>query len=91
MAPVSGNVYRWEGKRRPVWRAKYRLPDGRQVKKTLGPAWTRRGRPRPGYYTTRTAEAWLRDVLDRARAGVLPGMTRTGVTFAEACEEWLRY
>ncbi|HKG62716.1 MAG TPA: tyrosine-type recombinase/integrase [Solirubrobacteraceae bacterium] len=91
MAPVSGHVYRWEGKRRPVWRAKYRLPDGRQVKKTIGPAWTQRGRPRPGYYTKRTAEAWLRDMLDQARAGVLPGMTRTGVTFADACEEWLRY
>ena len=67
--PVSGHVYRWEGKRRPVWRAKYRLPDGRQVKKTIGPAWTARGRPRPGYYTKRTAEAWLRDVLDRRAPG----------------------
>src|SRR3954453_24213060 len=91
MAPVSGHVYRFEGKRRPVWRAKYRLPDGRQVKKTLGPAWTQRGRPRPGYYTKRTAEAWLHDVLDKAVLGTLPGMTRTGVTFADACEEWLRY
>ena len=91
MAPVSGNVYRWEGKRRPVWRAKYRLPDGRQVKKTIGPDWTERGRPPAGYYTKRTAEAWLRDVLDQARAGTLPGMVRTGVTFADACEEWLRY
>src|SRR3954467_4027846 len=36
---VSGHVWRFEGKRRPVWRAKYRLPDGREVKKTLGPAW----------------------------------------------------
>src|SRR5919202_6075017 len=91
MAPVSGHVYRWEGKRRPVWRAKYRLPDGRQVKRTIGPAWTERGRPPAGYFTKRTAEAWLREVLDRARAGTLPGMVRTGVTFADACEEWLRY
>src|SRR3954447_2942961 len=91
MAPVSGSVFRYEGKRRPTGRAKYRLPDGRQVKKTIGPAWTERGRPAAGYYTKRTAEAWLRDMLDRARAGTLPGMVRTGVTFAEACEEWLRY
>ena len=28
---------------RPVWYAKYRLPDGRQVQKKLGPAWTRAG------------------------------------------------
>jgi integrase len=39
------------------------------------------------HYTKRTAEAWLREVLDQARSGTLPGMTRTGVTFAEACEE----
>jgi hypothetical protein len=26
MAPVSGHIYRVEGKRRPVWRAKYRPP-----------------------------------------------------------------
>jgi integrase len=91
MAPISGHVYRFEGKRRPVWRAKYRLPDGRQVNRTIGPAWTERGRPAAGYYMKRTAEAWLRDVLAQARAGTLPGMVRTGVTFADACEEYLRY
>jgi len=30
-------------------------------------------------------------VLDRARSGTLPGMVRTGVTFGEAANEWLRY
>jgi hypothetical protein len=45
MSAVSGHVFRYEGKRRPVWRAKYRLPDGRQAQKTIGPAWTARGRP----------------------------------------------
>ncbi len=91
MPPISGHVYRFEGRRRPDWRAKYRLPDGRQVKRTIGPAWTGRGRPPAGYYTKRTAEAWLRDVLAQARAGTLPGMVRTGVTFADACDEYLRY
>ena len=89
--PVSGHVYREEGKRRPVWYAKYRLPDGRQVKKRLGPAWTDRGRPAAGYFTKRTAEGWLRDTLDEARRGTLPGMVRTGATFADAAAEWLRY
>jgi integrase len=65
--------------------------DGRQVQKALGPAWTARGRPPYGYLTKRTAEAWLRDVLDQARRGTLPGLVRTGVTFADAAEEWLRY
>jgi integrase len=91
MPPISGHVYRYEGQRRPTWRAKYRLPDGRQVKKTIGPAWTDRGRPRAGYYTKRTAEAWLRDLLAQAREGTLPGMVRTGVTFADACAEYVRY
>src|SRR4051812_23441306 len=89
--PISGHVYRFEGARGPVWRAKYRLPDGRQIHRTIGPAWTERGRPRAGWYTKRTAEAWLRDVLDQAHAGTLPGMVRTGVTFADACAEYLRY
>jgi hypothetical protein len=30
MTPISGHVYRFEGARGPVWRAKYRLPDGRR-------------------------------------------------------------
>src|SRR4051812_43081249 len=89
--PVSGHVFRFEGKRRPVWRAKYRLPDGRQVKKPLGPAWTARGRPPAGYFTKRTAEAWLRKTLVEAAAGTLPGMVRTGATVADACDEYLRY
>ena len=50
----------------PVWYAKYRLPDGRQVQKKLGPTWTERGRPPVGWLTKWTAEAWLRDVLDHA-------------------------
>jgi integrase len=91
MAPISGHVYRYEGRRGPVWRAKYRLPDGRQVHRTIGPAWTERGRPRAGWFTKRAAEAWLRDVLEQARAGTLPGMVRTGVTFADACADYLRY
>ena len=41
-------------------------------------------------YTKRTAEAWLREILDQARATTLPGMVRAGVTFADACAEWLR-
>src|SRR5215212_6611035 len=89
--PISGHVFRYNGKRRPTWRAKYRLPDGRQVQKTIGPAWTGRRRPPAGYSTRRTAEAWLRRVLVEAAAGTLPGMVRTGATVPDACEEHLRY
>jgi integrase len=77
--------------RGPAWYAKYRLGDGRQVQKKIGPAWTSRGRPPAGYVTRRTAEDWLRDTLERARRGTLPGSVRTNVTFADAAAEWLRY
>ena len=87
----TGHVFRVERSRGPVWYAKYRLPDGRQVQKRIGPAWTGRGRPAAGYVTKRLAEDWLRNLLDEARRGTLPGMVRTGATFADATAEWLRY
>jgi integrase len=91
MSAVSGHVFRYEGNRRPVWRAKYRLPDGRQVQKTIGPAWTARGRPPAGYFTKRTAEAWLRRTLAEAATGTLPGLVRAGATVADVCAEYLHY
>ncbi len=78
MQQVSGHVFRVVRSRGPVWYAKYRLPSGRQVQKKLGPAWTGRGRPAAGYFTKRTAEDWLRGVLDEARRGTLAGMVQTG-------------
>jgi integrase len=89
--PVSGHVFRVERQRGPVWYAKYRLPDGRQVQRKLGPAWTRRGRPAAGYFTKTLAQEWLDSTLADARRGELAGMVQTGVTFAEAADEWLRY
>jgi integrase len=93
MSPLepTGHVFRVERKRGSQWYAKYRLPDGRQVQRRIGPAWKERGRPADGYFTKRTAEAWLRDVLEQARGGRLPGQVRTGVTFEQAADEWLRY
>jgi integrase len=90
-AEPSGHVFRVERKRGPQWYAKYRLPDGRQLQRHIGPVWNGRGRPPSGWFTKRGAEAWLRDVLDQARRGTLPGQVRTGVTFADAAAEWLRY
>jgi integrase len=91
LTPPSGHVFRVERVRGPVWYAKYRLPDGHQVQKKLGPAWTGRGRPASGYFTKRLAEDWLRSTLDQARRGTLPGQVRTGATFADAAAEFLRY
>jgi Phage integrase, N-terminal SAM-like domain len=87
----TGSVFRREGARRPVWYARYRLADGRQVQKRIGPAWIERGRPPSGYYTKRTAEAWLRDVLHEAAHRPPPAAARSGVTFADAAAEWLRF
>ena len=87
----SGHVFRVERARGPVWYAKYRLPDGRQLQKKLGPAWTGRGRPPADHFTKRIAEDWLRDTLDEARRGTLAGMVRTGATFDDAAAEFMRY
>ena len=51
------------------WYAGYRLPDGRQVQKMLGRAWTERGRAPEGYLTRKTAEAELRRLLGEAERG----------------------
>jgi hypothetical protein len=61
-----------------------------QAHRTIGPAWPTEA-ARAGYFTKRTAQAWLRYVLDQARPAVLSGMARTGVSFADACGEYLRY
>ena len=57
----------------------------------VAPAWTGRGRPPAGYFTRRLAQEWLDAVLVQARAGTLPGSVSTGATFADACEEYLRF
>jgi integrase len=84
-------VFLREGARGSVWYAKYRLPDGRQVKKRIGPAWTGRGRAPAGFGTRRDAEAWLAETLGQAGRGTLFGMVATGVTFATACDECLHW
>ncbi len=71
---------------------KYRLPDGRQVQKKLGPAWTR-----PRATASRLLHQAHRQRIRcapcsyEARRGTLPGMVRTGATFADAAAEFLRY
>ena len=92
MSRPSGFVFRLEKTRGASWWAKYRLPDGTQVKRKIGPAWTGRGRPAAGYFTKRLAEDWLRDRLEELkRSDAVSSAASVSVTFAEAAEEYLRY
>jgi len=89
---ISGHVFKVERKRGAQWYAKYRLPDGRQVQRRIGPHWTdRKTKPPAGYYTKTSARAWLDETLAKARKGELPGQVKTGTTFAVALDDWLAY
>lgn len=92
MSEVSGHVRLVERKRGPdKWYVKYRLPDGRQVQRCLGPAWTERSRPPAGYYTAKMADEALQGILTDARRGIYLGADATGATLADAAAEYLRY
>jgi hypothetical protein len=69
-----------------MWYARYRRPDGREVRGKIGPAWTGRGRPAAGYVTKRTAEAWLSDVLDQVRLGGLQHQRSAGCRLSLALD-----
>src|SRR5215211_1214057 len=88
---ATGHVKLVQRKRGDQWYMKYRLPDGRQVQKRLGPAWDGPGRPPHGSYTRRMADEELQAVLTDARRGTLAGMSSTGATFRDAAAEYLRY
>jgi integrase len=89
---VTGHLREVQRKRGPVYYAKFRQADGRQVQRLLGPKWTGRGRPPAGYLTARTARERLDAILTDARRGTLTVTdTSRERTFGDACAEWLRY
>ena len=90
MTRATGHVKLARRKRGDQWYVKYRRPDGRQVERKLGPAWTGNGRPPAGYYTRRTAEEALQAILTDVRRGARR-TDGTGATFADAAAEYLRY
>jgi integrase len=86
IAPISGHLVLYEGKRRTTWYAKWRDQQG-QHERSLGPAWTDKGPPPPGFLRRREAQAKLDELLVSIRQGVVR-QQRTGFTFADVAEEW---
>jgi hypothetical protein len=88
---ASGHTALVQRQRGARWYARGRFPDGKPFQKCLGPAWQGKGRPRAGFHTQKTAEAALRHILTDAERGTLAIAQKTGATFKDAVEEWLRY
>ena len=92
MARATGFIYRRDGKRGATWYAQLRTPDGAQRKRALGPAHTGRGRCPDGYLTERMAQDELRRLVTDAERGTLAGLQRrSGHTFRDACDEFMRH
>jgi integrase len=87
---ATGHIKLVKRKRGDQWYVKYRLPDGRQIQKRLGPAWTGKGRPPTGHFSRKMAEAELEAILTDVRRGTRHPAA-TGATFADAAAEFLRY
>ena len=87
---VSGHVKLVERRRGPVWYARIRTADARQVQRVLGPAWRKNGRPPDGYFTETTANQALALMLAE-QENKPANVVHAGVTFSAAAEEWLRY
>jgi len=90
--PVSGHLFRRTRDSGDRWMVKWRDAAG-QHQRVVGRVWNGRGRPAPGYLTKRGAQEALDEILADSRRGQLVGLGRqsSGVTFADAAAEWLRY
>ena len=90
--PVSGHLLVQARQSGDRYVAHWRDASGRQHKKLLGKAWTRRGRPAAGYLTKQGAQVLLDEILVEARkAGPQTARNSHDATFSDAAAEWLRY
>jgi integrase len=89
-ARVTGHLWLYEGKRADTWYAKIRGRDGNQRNERIGVAWREKGRPPHGHFTKKAAQEWLEARLTELRQEE-PPTAAPGVTFKQACDEWLRY
>jgi hypothetical protein len=72
---------------KPVWVMRYRLPSGKDSRKVLGPAWTKKGRPPHGYLTE--GDALVKAEAFAAEHSTMPASTRG--TFRSGLDTFLRY
>jgi integrase len=86
---VGGNLYLREGRRTSTWYIRWRDHNG-EHRKALGPNWTGKGKPPAGHFRRREAEQALQELLVKARAGQASRL-RSGVSFRDAAEEWMRH
>ncbi len=70
-------------RRKPVWVMRYVLPSGKDSRKVLGPAWTRKGRPANGYLTEG-------DALVKAEAFAAQHSTDSTAPVARSASLWTR-
>ena len=78
----------------PVWVMRYRLPSGKDSRRVIGPAWTKRGRPERGYFTRVTAEAAMREFLaqhaDDKPGVIMPSFDAMAAAWLEHCTRTIR-
>jgi integrase len=86
-AYVGGNVYLRQGRLKATWYVRWRDSNG-EHRKVLGPHWSQKGKPPAGYFREREAKQALQELLVEARAGRASRL-RSGVSFADAAEDWL--
>jgi integrase len=78
---------RGKPRRKPVWIMRYRLPSGKNSRKVLSPAWTKKGRPPRGYLTE--GEALVKAEAFSTQHSTVPVSSRG--TFRSGLDAFLQY
>jgi integrase len=77
--------YKGKPRKHPVWVLRYRLPNGKDSRKTLGKAWLKSSRPPAGFMTEAQAQARAQKFLDEHADSVPEDRN----TFERAGEDFL--
>lgn len=83
---LSGSTQLKDG----CWFIRYRLPNGQDSKRKLGPAWRKQGRPPEGYWTERSARMELDKLLSKYEgftSGSDPAFKFAAAEFLTWCEK----